>query len=207
MPRANSSPLRDFREKEADTRKRLDRTFAAFIKLPLGAYFLTGGNEPPFLYGNESFKCVCVGGSALDVNEGEEMLRDIGSELSSMFSEEDLHAMVVSTFVSKAMQLNLEDLNSPRGVAAEFIIFDVGEKILRVRYNGNLETDPVYEMKDKVFLVGAYDPVFRRMLMEELKKAPVDVTPENLKSKIKEIERVALSIKKRLKLEHVGVLM
>ena len=62
-------------------------------------------------------------------------------------------------------------------------------------------------MKEKFTLVGAYNPVFRRTLLEELRKAPADVTSDNLQEKIKEIEKIALSIKKKLKLRHVGVLM
>ena len=147
MVRANRSPLSDFREKEADTKKRLGRTFAAFIRIPGGEYFITGGKEPPFLYSNESFKCVCIGDNALDVSEGESMLREIGSEISSTFSEDDLHALVVATYVSRAMQLSLEDLDSPRGIAAEFVIVDIGEKVLKVRYDGSVETEALDAMK------------------------------------------------------------
>jgi len=207
VARTNGSPLRDFRIKETDTKNRLGRVFAAFVKVPTGAYFITGGKEPPFLYGNESFKCVCVGNDELDVSEGEHILREIGSAISSTFSEEDLHALVVANYVSRVTQFDLEDLHSPRGVAAEFIIFDVGEKVLKVHYDGNVETEELGTMKEKFTLVGAYNPVFRRTLLEELRKAPADVTSDNLQEKIKEIEKVAFSIKKKLKLKHIGVLM
>lgn len=207
MARINGSPLKDFRIKEADTRKRLGRVFAAFIKIPSGAYFIVGGKEPPFLYGNESFKCVCIGNAALDVSEGEDILREVGSAISSTFSEDDLHALVVATYASRAMQLGLEDLDSPRGVAAEFILLDVGEKILKVCFDGNVETEELSAMKADFTVIGAYDPVFRRVLMEELRKAPTDMTLENLKKKAREIERIAFSIKRKLKLGHVGILM
>lgn len=207
MANGNGSPLNDFRLKERDTRKRLGKVFAAFIKLPLGAYFITGGKESPFLFGNDSFKCVCIGDSSLDVSEGEEILREVGSSISSTFSEVDLHAMVVTSFTSKAMQLGLEDIESPRGVAAEFIVLDIGEKIVRVRFDGNIETEALGEMKENFTLIGAYDPAFRRVLLEELKRAPTDITPENVQKRMKAVEKVALSIKSKLKLEHVGILM
>lgn len=207
MAKLNSSPLRDFRIKAQDTKKRLGKVFAAFIKLPTGAYFITGGKEPPFLYGNKNFKCVCVGGSSLDINEIEDILREIGSSFGSTFSEDDLHALVVATYASRAMQLGLEDLDSPRGVAAEFMVLDIGEKVLKIRYDGNIETEELDIMEVNFTIIGAYDPVFRRVLLEELKRAPADVTLENTKEKLNQVEEIALSIKRRLKLEHVGLLM
>ena len=207
MSKLNGSPLKDFRIKEADTKRRLGRSFAAFIKLPMGAYFITGGKESPFLFGNESFKCVCIGNSALDINEGEDILPEIGASIGSTFSEEDLHALVVATYASRAMQLSLEDLDSPRGVAAEFIILDIGEKVFKVRYDGNVETEELDLMKGNITVIGAYEPAFRRALLDELKNAPTDITPENVKQRLDQVERVALRIKRSLKLEHVGVLM
>ncbi len=207
MAELSHSTLRDFQIKEADTKQRLGKVFAAFIRLPLGAYFITGGKEPPFLFSNENFKCVCIGASSIDINEAEDILREIGSAISNTFSEADLHALVVTNFVSRVMQSSLEDKNSPRGVAAEFIIFDIGEKVLKVRYDGNIEIKEFDNMKDGLTLIGAYDQAFRRILLKELKLAPTDVTPKNVQKRAKAVEEVALSIQKKLKLEHVGVLM
>ena len=206
MANGNGSPLNDFRIKERDTRKRLGKVFAAFVNVPLGGYFIVGGREAPFLFGSESFKCVCIGNSALDINEGEEILRSVISTISGTFSEEDLHALVVSGFASKAMQLSLEDMILPRGIAAEFIILDMGERVIKVRFDGNVETEELSVLKGPT-LIGAYDPVFRKKLMQEIGKAPNDVTSDNIKDKSKELNNIAMRAKKKLNLGHVGLLI
>lgn len=207
MANISGSLLRDFKLKDEDTKKRLGKVFAALIKIPDGAYFIVGGQEQPGISGNDNFGCVYVGGSSLDVNEGENIVREIGSFISSTFSEDDLHAVVVSSYVSEVMQLSLEAIKSPRGVAVEFLIVDWGEKVLSVRYDGNIEERPFDEISDNIVLLSAYDPTFRKILMKELKKAPADVTPKNIKQKGNEIMKVALSIKKKLKLKYISVIV
>lgn len=207
MAKINSSLLNDFHIKEADTKKRLGKVFAAFVKVPIGGYFIVGGREAPFLFGNESFKCLCIGHSSLDISEGEDILRNVGSAISGTFSEEDLHALVVSSFTSRTMRLSLEDMELPRGIAAEFIVFDIGEKVLKVRYDGNVETEELNAMKNNFTIIGAYHPAFRRILLEELKRAPTDIVPKNYSERAEAIKKVALSIKRKLKLEHIGVIV
>lgn len=207
MANVNGSLLRDFKLKDEDTKKRLGKVFAALIKIPNGVYFIAGGQERPGTYSNDNFGCVYVGGSSLDVNEGENIVRGIGSFISSTFSENDLHAMVLTDYASRIMQLSLEDIESPRGVAVEFLVVDWEEKVLSVRYDGNTEDQSFEEISDNIVLISAYDPTFRKILMGELRKAPTDVTSKNIKQKGEEIMKVALSIRKKLKLKYVSVLV
>ena len=203
---ANSSALKEFREKEADTMKRLGKVFAVMVKVPTGAYFVVGGTEAPFLFSNDNFKCVCIGHSSVDVSEGEDLLREIGSRIASTYSEADLHALVVATFASRCMQLDLENLKNPRGVAAEFIILDIDQKVIKVRFNGDVEVEELEDMESNFVLIGAYDPAFRKTLMAEVKKLPTDFNRNNYKKKSEILGKVALAIKSKLGLKHVGIL-
>lgn len=192
--------LEDFELKKLEIKQRLAKIFIVFIKTPDGGYFLTGGKEPPSLYGNGNFRCVFMGHSLSDLAHGEDLLREISSLISTTFSELDLHSTVVLDFLSKYLKSDLEDMRVPVGSAVEFMIIDSNDDLMRVTFSGEMEIDDLEKSDKDIFVLGAHDSRFQKRLLVDLAKAPRVLDPEAM-------EKFAVSLKKKYKLPHIGFIL
>ncbi len=188
----------EFMLKKLEAEQRLARVFAAFIKpQPVGGYFICGGNVQFSQFSNGNFGCIIVGASLAEINQGEDLIRKVGSRINSVFSEKDFHSTVAMDFLSKYLRANLQNMKIPQAVAVEFFITDLLGNLLRVHFHGDIEIDFAEGTDKDVFLVGGYDEKFREKLLGELKKAPQTIDKEKMLE-------FAEKLKNKFKLSYVG---
>lgn len=201
----NLGLLEELKLKKLDVEQRLARTFVAVVNLGDTQYFITGGEDPPTHLSGKTFGCVCVGGSIADTMRGEDMLREIGSAISNIFSSRDLHATVIFDFLSQYLRAYLENMDIARGIAVEFMLIDSMGNVIGVKFTGDIETHNLDEEKIKVFIMGAYDSNFKKRLKADLMKSP-DLREMN-ENKVKEFKEFADFLKKKYKLKHIGFII
>src|SRR3989344_3996661 len=99
----------EFIMKKTEAEQRLARVFTVFIKLvPNSGYFICGGNVPFSQFSNSNFGCIIIGSSLVEINQGEDLIRRVGSRINTMFSEKDFHSTVVMDFLSRYLKANLQ---------------------------------------------------------------------------------------------------
>ena len=191
----------EFAMKKLEAEQRLARVFAAFVKLqPIGGYFICGGNVQFSHFSNDNFGCIIIGSSLVEINQGEDLLRKVGSRINSVFSEKDFHSTVAMDFLSKYLRANLQNIKIPQALAVEFFITDILGNLLRVHFHGDIEVDSVDSLDKDVFMVGGYDKKFRGDLLGELKKAPQTIDKEKMHEFAKEL-------KNKFKLSYIGFVL
>lgn len=193
--------LEEFWVKKLEAEERLARVFAGFIKLgPASGYFICGGNVQFSRFSNENFGCIIVGASLAEINQGEDLIRKVGSRINSMFSGKDFHSTVIMGYLSKYLRANLQNMKIPQALAVEFFITDILGNLLRVHLNGDIEMDSIENTEKDVFLVGGYDEKFREELLREFKKAPQALDKEKMLE-------FAKRLKNKFKLPQIGLVI
>lgn len=172
----------EFVLKKLEAESRLARTFAAFIKIPDGGYFIYGGNVLPTNFSNKNFGSIIIGHSLVEINQGEDLLWKIGSRISQVFTENDFHSTVAMDFLSKYLRANIQNMKIPQALAVEFMFIDSVDNLFRVHFTGDVEMDGLDETDEDVFVIGCYDPKFRKRLLAELKKVPKKLDPDQMKA-------------------------
>src|SRR3989338_845370 len=191
----------EFIMKKTEAEQRLARVFTVFIKLvPNSGYFICGGNVPFSQFSNSNFGCIIIGSSLVEINQGEDLIRRVGSRINTMFSEKDFHSTVVMDFLSRYLKANLQNMKIPQALAIEFFITDILGNLLRVHFHGAIEIDYVDSTDKDIFMTGGYDEKFRENLLRELKKAPQTIDKEKM-------TEFAKGIKSKFRLSHVGFVL
>jgi len=193
--------LEEFMVKKLEAEERLARVFAGFIKLgSASGYFICGGNVQFSRFSNENFGCIIVGSSLVEINQGEDLIRKIGSRINSVFSGKDFHSTVVMDYLSKYLRANLQNMKIPQALAVEFFITDILGNLFRIHLNGDIGIDSIENTDKNVFLVGGYDEKFREELLRELKKSPQTIDKEKMLE-------FAKRLKDKFKLPQMGLVL
>lgn len=186
--------------KKIEAEERLARTFAAFVKLPVGGYFICGGKVPPAYFSSDNFRCIIIGHSLVEISQGESLLREVGSRVSSLFTKNDFYATVATDFLSKYLRANIQNMKIPQALAVEFITIDIRGILVRINLTGDFEIDNLNEDGERIFIVGCYDERFRKSLASELKNAPKEINLDKMRI-------LADRLVSRFKLPHCGFLL
>lgn len=196
--------------KKIDAEGRLSGTFAAFVKSEPGGLFISGGKEPSVAFGNSNFQGVLIAGSLRESEEALSVLREAGASIRDIFSEDDFHAKISIDFLSGYLKEILEDMRSPIALAAEFIVVDVlSNRLMRVRYSGDIQIDDLDSSEEDYFFVGLYKKNVENNIKRELEKAKIRdlLAKQHSDKKVEELKRIAMSLRAKFKFGSVNMIV
>lgn len=195
--------LNEFKEKKVDVQKRLAKNFICFARVNGMGYLISGGDEIVSMLQTTNCSIVVTGGSSGDIDEGERIVRTIISGFGSLFDARDVHSTILKDSLSSFMKASLEDKDNARGLAVEFAILDFVGRLTLVYFTGDHHAFLDSETNEKVFIAGCYDPKYRKRVTSNISSLLLKIKKPDEKN----MKQVQSELKKRLKIEHCGIIV
>ena len=166
----DQSLLKEFLIKKFDAESRIGRNFICFIRYTNGGLFLYGGDVEGGLYSNDIFSAAYIGSSAVEVAEIRNVITSTASRVKSSFSRYDFHPQMLLGFLSRYLKAAMENIETPRALAAEVIISDVENKLININSSGDYVEADLSQEKKRVYVAGCYDREFAEKLINKVLK-------------------------------------
>lgn len=175
--------LESYIVKKFDTESRLQECFGMFVKFPDVKYFITGGPVCSERFTSDNFTAVCIGPTQVEISQGLNLINYVGTAVATQFSGEDFHAMVAVDFLSSYLKEHLEEMDSPKSLAVEFIIFDhVGDKLMIVSFNGDYAIYDLEHGTRNIMWVGGYQNENPNLSKDLVKLVTQEMTNDQMRA-------------------------